>query len=280
MSLDFLKELIPVFYNQHAVKNFQRVVGFELHWHERMECIFIKSGVLNVEIDKQNHAVSAGNVVIIPPSVLHGGEVGSPDMVYQTIMFDPMIFVNNVPNVKQCFTDLAEKRVSLQPFTDNAEVVRLTKEIIELQESKSSINTLQVCARIYLLIATLFEHCVIETQPRFSAKSTFLEVINYIQSNYAKPLTSSTLCQKFGYSQGYFSRRFVAETGMSPTAFIRTVRLENAALLLAETSAPIQEIATQCGFKDIKYFNRCFRALYGITPSRYRTAASKGEPLE
>lgn len=278
MSLDFLKELIPVFYNQHAVKVFERNVGFQLHWHDRMECILIKSGVLNVEIDKRNYVIPADNVVIIPPSILHGGEPGSPDMVYQTIMFDPLILLNNAPNVKQYFTDLSEKRVSLKPFTDNPEVIRLTKEIIELQNSKSSIDTLRVCALIYLLVAALFEHCVTEAQPRFAVKNTFLEIINYIQSNYAKPLTSSTLCQKFGYSQGYFSRRFIAETGMSPTAFIRTVRLENAALLLAETSTSIQEIAIQCGFKDTKYFNRCFRELYGITPSNYRDAAAgKGE---
>lgn len=66
-------------------------------------------------------------------------------------------------------------------------------------------------------------------------------------------------------------RKLMALTGLSPTAFIRNVRLKKAAELLSESKLPITEIAEETGFNSTSYFAKCFHEIYGQTPSQYRT---------
>ena len=65
-------------------------------------------------------------------------------------------------------------------------------------------------------------------------------------------------------------RRMQALTQMSPSDYIRSIRMSVAARLLRETAIPIQEIAFQTGFSTTKYFNRVFKDTFGASPADYR----------
>ena len=58
--------------------------------------------------------------------------------------------------------------------------------------------------------------------------------------------------------------------GITPTDFIRNVRLKRAAQLLANTQLPINEIADRVGFITARNFSTQFKKMYGVTPSEYR----------
>ena len=60
-------------------------------------------------------------------------------------------------------------------------------------------------------------------------------------------------------------------TELTPNNFIKSVRMKRAAQLLTTTTLNISEIAYKVGFKDVKYFSRCFKAQYGVPPSKYNT---------
>ena len=64
--------------------------------------------------------------------------------------------------------------------------------------------------------------------------------------------------------------------------YVNQVRIRNAARMLTEeTDKTILEIALDCGFGNISYFNRIFRRLNGMTPKEYRkrgTAVSLHNP--
>lgn len=57
---------------------------------------------------------------------------------------------------------------------------------------------------------------------------------------------------------------------MTPTAFLNTIRLEQAAMLLRTTEESVLDIMLECGFNNVSYFNQRFREGFGITPTRYR----------
>lgn len=65
-------------------------------------------------------------------------------------------------------------------------------------------------------------------------------------------------------------RRMQTLTQMSPSDYIRSVRMSVAARLLRETKIPVQEIAFQTGFSTTKYFNRVFKDTFGASPADYR----------
>ena len=64
----------------------------------------------------------------------------------------------------------------------------------------------------------------------------------------------SELTNQFGVERSTLYRAFMAETGVSPHDYMDTLRLSRAMDLLAWTSLPVSEVASQTGFSDVKYF--------------------------
>ena len=62
--------------------------------------------------------------------------------------------------------------------------------------------------------------------------------------------------------------------GITPNEFLRNVRLKQAARLLAETSVPVNQISLMVGFQTSRYFSQCFRQMFGMTPTEYRSGKS------
>lgn len=75
-------------------------------------------------------------------------------------------------------------------------------------------------------------------------------------------------------------RKLQSITGMTPSEFLRTMRLKRAAQLLAQDgNLPVAEVAEMVGFNTPKYFTRYFREMFGCTPSQYQ-AARHNAPAE
>jgi len=58
-------------------------------------------------------------------------------------------------------------------------------------------------------------------------------------------------------------------TGMSPNKYLMTERMKKAADLLADGELNVAEVSYRVGIQDPSYFNRCFKAHFGVTPSKY-----------
>jgi AraC-like DNA-binding protein len=58
-------------------------------------------------------------------------------------------------------------------------------------------------------------------------------------------------------------------TGQTPVEFIRSVKLEKAAILLEKSDMNVAEIAYSVGFSTPNYFAKSFKAKYNMLPSEY-----------
>lgn len=83
--------------------------------------------------------------------------------------------------------------------------------------------------------------------------------------------TIELLARDVGMSRANLYKKMQARLGITPNDFMRNVRLKHAARLLAETSLPINQIALMVGFQTPRYFSQCFRDIFGVTPSEYRS---------
>ncbi|MBR1808726.1 MAG: response regulator [Paludibacteraceae bacterium] len=59
-------------------------------------------------------------------------------------------------------------------------------------------------------------------------------------------------------------------TGLSPVEFIREVRIKRAAQLLETGAYNVTEVTYMVGMNDSRYFSKCFKAVYGMTPTEYK----------
>ncbi len=77
------------------------------------------------------------------------------------------------------------------------------------------------------------------------------------------------LADSMTMSRWQLRRRLGEELGMTPTLFIRKVRLDMAAEILSKRSGNVSEVAFAVGFQSLSHFTRSFRAQFGVTPSAY-----------
>ena len=76
-------------------------------------------------------------------------------------------------------------------------------------------------------------------------------------------------------SKSTLHRKLKSLTGLSPGEFIRNVRLKHAVLMLTNNMGNISEIAFAVGFNDPKYFSRCFKSEYEMTPKEFQESLKK-----
>lgn len=66
-------------------------------------------------------------------------------------------------------------------------------------------------------------------------------------------------------------RKLKALTGQSANEFIRAIRLKRAAQLIEQNELTIAEVTYEVGFSDLPYFRNCFKKLFGVNPSEYKS---------
>jgi signal transduction histidine kinase/DNA-binding response OmpR family regulator/ligand-binding sensor domain-containing protein len=141
-------------------------------------------------------------------------------------------------------------------------------------------------ARIEMLIEQqekrrkLFHKTVEITPSRITATSLDEELIKKALSAVEKNMDNSgysveELASECALSHRQLSRKFQSIIGLSPSEFIRSVRLKRAAQLLKDTQYHISEISDRVGFSTIKYFNLNFKEEFGVTPTQYRKGDMK-----
>ena len=65
-------------------------------------------------------------------------------------------------------------------------------------------------------------------------------------------------------------RGFKQEEGISVSRFIEKVRVDAAAVLLLSSNRKAGDIAKACGFRNTSYFGKCFRGIFGMSPTVFR----------
>jgi len=78
------------------------------------------------------------------------------------------------------------------------------------------------------------------------------------------------LARDVAMSRASLYKKLQTMLGITPTDFIRNVRLKRAAMLLANTQLNINEIAANVGFATPRNFSTQFKKMFGVTPSQYR----------
>jgi ligand-binding sensor domain-containing protein/signal transduction histidine kinase/DNA-binding response OmpR family regulator len=76
-------------------------------------------------------------------------------------------------------------------------------------------------------------------------------------------------CSELGVSRSLLFTKIKAWTNFTPNEFIHEIRLKCAAQLLEQHKINISQVSYKVGFKNPKYFSKCFQKKYGITPTQY-----------
>ncbi len=106
--------------------------------------------------------------------------------------------------------------------------------------------------------------------PHGVVRGHVVTAVRLLRARLAEPWTLGALAEDVYLSRSQLVRSFDAMVGMSPMAYLRHIRAEQMARLLASTDLSIAEAGRSVGWTDPNYASRCFHAAYGLSPTEYR----------
>jgi DNA-binding response OmpR family regulator len=148
-----------------------------------------------------------------------------------------------------------------KPF--NANVIKA--RIASLLENREK-------SRAHLLNKVRFEPTADELHPEEDTENAFINKAILLVENNLDNLEFGieNMVDKLHMSQSTLYRKIKSLTGLSLTAFIRSVRLKKAAHLILSSDLNLNQIAYEVGFNDYKYFKTSFKKQFNCLPSKYK----------
>lgn len=245
------------------------------HFHQDIELLYVLEGSLDViageetvhlkeedifVINANKHHILKGseNVLFLQLSILY-------QVVSDVLQSSDVIFWCNSTN------DKSERYEELRKI-----LKVLLKHYIETKGDTANFGHIALCYRVldslsmYFLVRTSDKE-VMDDQDKFDER--IRQINNYIRANYSQPISLKELADQLYLSNGYLSRFFKRNYGMSFAEYLTNVRLFHAVDDLLYTSMPITRIAYDNGFASVAVFNKVFKNAYGETPSVFRKKA-------
>ena len=130
--------------------------------------------------------------------------------------------------------------------------------------------------RTQLAIHLLRRYANVEfRQPKLGSLSPRLRrmMTEFIDANLSENIALEDLARLAGLSSYHFSRKFKADLGIAPHAYVLSRRIDRAKSLLNNSRLPLKLVAAECGFTDQSHLSRVFRKFLGVTPNNFRNGA-------
>ncbi|MBO9613258.1 MAG: helix-turn-helix domain-containing protein [Dyadobacter sp.] len=99
------------------------------------------------------------------------------------------------------------------------------------------------------------------------------KLMHFIQQNFKEDITLRQAASVAGLQIHSFCRFFKTLTNRTFSDFLNEVRIGFACKLLQQSDLPVTQIALECGYTNISYFNRCFKKINKMSPKTYRSAS-------
>jgi AraC-like DNA-binding protein len=229
------------------------------HSHD-YHCIgFLISGLGTAEFDSECWTVRPGCLNVIPGGVQHVERFGSPQIRWCGI---------EIPAPRDEFAAEA-KRAFERPMQWKAgPAAGIAARIYRELRVDDDVSPLSLHGLGLELLATL---------ARASAPAAgrgqgawMARVEEYLRANFLEAITLDEVAEEAGVVPTHLARVFRRQIGSSMGQFVRGLRVEHAAGLLAQGELSLSEIAQASGFSDQAHFTRVFKRHLGVTPGTYR----------
>lgn len=276
-SIDFLygehffEDDLPIHVNR-AIETFE----MGEHRHDFLEISYVSegSGVHHTGMAPTN--VSQGDIVLLPVGVSHVFRPLSPSKTQALV-------------VRNCLIQTEKQAELLRRLPGCAPLVSLlTRTDIRYYRDRDG-----ACGRLFqrlhleygarrpareaalhmLLVELLIELLRLDEEEAAAATrppAGMEEALRLLHAEYAAPLSTAELAASAGIGERQFQRQFLKYTGMTPLAYLQTVRITEACRLLRDTDWKIAAIAAAVGYQDLPHFAALFKRIAGIAPGAYR----------
>lgn len=143
--------------------------------------------------------------------------------------------------------------------------------LLQLGESETDTAVLGKVRLRELYYAILKGETGVFARQAFGAGNAIARSIAHVSSNLSDPISIDGMATRAGMSRAVFHRKFKQATTMSPIQFVKSMRLNNAAMRMTE-GMTVSEAAMDVGYVSASQFSREFKRVYGQSPRQWSDA--------
>lgn len=272
----FVRQVIKNFFRESCVYSFHDITTLD------NRLFFILSGSGEIVINGTAYKLETNSVILFKAGTVYSWQTNN--LVFFAVNFD---YTQRNAKISSTFSPIRVENFHNQQLLDNTvfddedsfnhpivlyNAFFLRQDIQRLSEiyySKSKYSCEQMGAVLKSVILFIYDEiCCSEACSGSNILSK--KILNYIQENYNKNLSSAVISAEFNYSMVYLNRIFKQYAGYSIHQFLIQYRISMAAELLKNSSLTVADVACRVGFCDIPHFIKTFKSVTGHTPSSYR----------
>ncbi len=143
--------------------------------------------------------------------------------------------------------------------------------LLQLGESRTDRAVLGEARLRELFYAILKGEAGTFARQAFGAGNAIARSIAHVSSNLDAPISIDDMASRAGMSRAVFHRKFKQATTMAPIQFVKSMRLNNAAMKIA-AGMTVNEAAADVGYVSPSQFSREFKRMYGQSPRQWGEA--------
>jgi AraC-like DNA-binding protein len=253
----------------------------DFHFHNECQLVYIVSGTGTRIIGDSVESYQEGDLAFVGPNVPHVWYSKTSPNQEEKMAISVALYMNPVTvaeNLKP-FIDTQALAAFFEQSARGISIVGAKRETIStiLQESvhqkevpllASFLKILELLMDskdiIWLNDASLLKTYSSKNQGRVS------KLMHFIQENFRTEITLEQAASVADLQLHSFCRFFKQLTHHTFSDFLNEVRIGFACKLLQQSDLPVTQVAYECGYSNISYFNRTFKKIHGITPRDYR----------
>ena len=243
------------------------------HWHRELELIRVIEGSFTVTLNGLEHRLAAGEILPVPPACLHGGEPSRCH--YECLVLDlNMLRRGRKDGLERYFAPLVDGSCAMAAEPLEGEAAKVGRTLFLVMKEKKPDYELEVYSLLFALFARLQGKIGPSRAVHDSRTEAVTALLDWMEENFAEPITLEGLAQTVGLSRKYLCRIFKEYTGKTLIDTLNGLRVDNAAYQMAVKGLSVTRAAYDSGFNDLSYFCKVFKRYKGITPRAYKKAES------
>ncbi|OME64691.1 hypothetical protein BSK65_27205 [Paenibacillus odorifer] len=254
-------------------------IDFLAHWHNDLEIVYVFEGSIRMGINSETRILKAGDMAICSSGDIHYYDSKDSSSKIMMVIFNPSLigFPGGWPlNVRLSSPFMEKRAIREEEVRINNRLSQILQELMDEYNQKLEYHEQVIIGLLHEWSGLILRHVPLDKinpqkdKRRITNMKIMQGVLEYLDVNYMHPITLADAARQANMSLFYFSRFFKSLSGMSYIAYLSNIRVNQAEQLLLTTDKSILDIALECGFTNIRTFNRVFKQIKQRTPSELR----------
>ena len=244
------------------------------HWHSAMEIMYVLEGEVDVTVGGQTTVLLPGDVYLVDCAVPHSTK--SLDGNKAVLIQIPY------PLLERYIPDINSRRFGFDCHSKNPIVKTKILQLIEIIRQMQVVFEVKPDGEILRFNSLVFEFLfqiyhnfsremeTVEAQKENKTFGRIQTILDYLDSNYASPISLDEISKVACLQKEYFCHFFKKNMGITYTNYLNDLRLSKIRDDLVDTDLPVKLILEKHGFSNYKLFRKMFSETFGCTPTTYR----------